>query len=240
MRFPILIVVLVGLLSLLYIFTSGDETEAGLDRLGKREFKRLLEIANKEVRPDPEMVEYVKELTRLRAKEEGVRWSEKDFEKFIRKYVINAKLPVKPDGTVSFDPESPVLTFNLVELSWCKNSKECAKKIKEIHETMTTIYDKMAEGTATEKEKEIYWELSKQTYLARLNGDYTVLHSALKGCILDIKPENCDVVLLLDELENIVPALARMDLYPLYARLCFEQKLKDYCNIFTWLYLSYI
>jgi len=131
------------------------------------------------------------------------------------------------------------MTFNLVKLDWCKNSRECAKKIREIYETMTTIYNKMAEGTATEEEKKIYWKLSKQTYLARLEGDYTVFHSALKGCILDIKPENCDVVLLLDEHEDIVPALARRDLYPLYARLCFEQKLKEYCGIFIRLYLDH-
>ena len=64
--------------------------------MGRKEFKRLLKIADKEVRPDPKMVEYVKERTRIRAKEEGVMWSEKSFEEFIRKYVINAKLPVKP------------------------------------------------------------------------------------------------------------------------------------------------
>ena len=39
---------------------------------------------------------------------------------------------------------------------------------------------------------------------------------------------------------DIVPALARRDLYPLYARLCFEQKLKEYCGIFIRLYLDYI
>ena len=80
-----------------------------------------------------------------------MRWSKKGFEESIKEFVIKAKLPVKPDGTVSFDPESPVMTFNLIKLDWCKNSKECAKKIREIYETMTTIYDKIAKDNATER-----------------------------------------------------------------------------------------